>query len=102
MIILSNKKEINRLVKLYFECNPHMNRGLGFRIKAYDIISSYINKHNMSYSDVELCIESNKMYDGPIWDMFYNYWFNNKNNKIKNKSSYKNTIGDSTDVNDWL
>ncbi len=99
-------KNIRKLVKLYFDYNPNMNRGIGFRSKAFDIISSYVNIHNMTYEDVVDCIESQPMCRKPIWDMFYDYWFKKQNNKDINKeekkSSYKNSINDSTDVDDWL
>lgn len=100
-----DKKEINELVKLYFLCNPQNNKGIGYRIKTNDIITSYANKHNMSYDDIKHCIESNPMCKEPIWEQFYKYWFSkNKKSSIKKeeKSEYKKSINTSTDVDDWI
>lgn len=96
------KKDINKLVKLYFEYNPNMNKGIGYRAKANDIINLYANKHNMSYNDIKDCIEKNPMCQKPIWEMFYNYWFKKSHIKKEDKSEYKKSIEDSTDVNDWI
>lgn len=98
-----DKKEIRKLVELYFEYNPHNNKGVGFRAKANDIITSYATKHKMTYGDIKHCIESKPMCQEPVWDQFFNYWFKNNNNKKKEeKSEYKDSISDSTDPNDWL
>jgi hypothetical protein len=93
-------KDIRKLVKLYMEYNPNMNRGIGFRAKTFDIINSYANTHNKSYEDIKHCIESQPMCQKPIWDMFYNYFY--KNIKEEKKSNYKESISDSTDANDWI
>lgn len=95
----NNKEEIRELVKLYFEYNPQNNKGIGYRAKAYDIISSYLNTHNKKYEDIKKCIESNPIHEKPIWDLFYNYF---KNTKKLEKSNYKSSIKDSTNVNDWI
>lgn len=94
-----NKDKINELVKLYFLHNPNMNKGIGFKIKANDIITKYANNHNMPYDEIKNCIEKNPMSQEPIWDMFYNYWFNKPKEK---KSDYKDSINNSTDITDWL
>lgn len=93
-------KEKRELVKLYFEFNPHYNKGIGFKSKAFDIISSYADKHNKSYEDIKLCIESNPMSQKPIWQQFYDFFFKKENKK--EDSSYKNSLENSTNIEDWL
>lgn len=94
-----DKKLINQLVKLYFEYNPSMNRGIAFKSKANDIISSYANIHKKTYEEIKDCIEKSPMCKFPIWTQFDNY-FNKK--KVEKPSHYKNSIKDSTNPNDWL
>lgn len=90
-------KEIRELVKLYFDYNPGMNRGIAFKSKAFDIISSYYNIHKKSYEDIKHCIESKPMCTLPIWDQFSQY-FKNKNEK----PTYKSEINNSQNPNDWF
>lgn len=98
-----DKKEINELVKLYFLHNPQNNKGLGYKIKANDIIKAYAEKHKMSFKDIKHCIEMSPMCQKPIWEQFYDYWFKKSHiNKEEKKSEYKKTINNSTNVNDWL
>lgn len=99
---IENKKVINELVKLYFDVNPNMNKGIGFRAKANDIIKSYVNIHNKSYEEIKSCIESYPMTKIPIWTQFDNYFNKKDNNKNDEKSSYKNSINDSTNIDDWI
>ena len=94
------KEMINKLVLLYFKYNPNMDKGIGYRIKANDIISSYYYKHKMKYKDIKDCIESNPMSNIPIWELFYNYWYLNNNNN--EKSNYKDSISNSTNPDDWI
>lgn len=96
------KKLIGELVKLYFQYNPQNNKGIGFRAKANDIITAYANTHGMAYEEIKDCIEKSPMCTKPIWDQFYQYWFNNKNKKKVEKSDYKDSISDSTNPDDWL
>lgn len=99
------KKMIGNMVILYFMHNPKMDKGIGFRIKANEIITKYYINHNMKEEDIRHCIESQPMCQKPIWDMFYDYWFKNQSSSIKNeksKSQYKNSIGDSTNADDWI
>jgi hypothetical protein len=100
-----NKKIIRELVKLYFDYNPQNNRGVAWKAKTHDIISSYINIHNKSYDEIKACIEAYPMTKIPIWNQF-DYFFNIKKKiekpKQQQKSNYKNSISDSTDVNDWM
>lgn len=95
------KKMIRELVDLYFEYNPHMNRGVGFKAKANDIIKAYLITHNKNYDDIKHCIESSPMCGIPIWEQFYNFFYKKKNNKQEN-SSYKSSVSDSTNVDDWI
>lgn len=100
-----DKKDINKLVMLYFKHNPQNDNGVGWRVKANQIITKYANELNMSYDDIKHCIESQPMCPKPIWTQFYEYYGKyklNKDNNEEKKSSYKNTINDSTDVDDWL
>lgn len=94
------KKEINQLVQLYFMHNPQNNKGIGFRVKANDIITSYATIQKLTYDEIKECIESSPMCTIPIWDQFSQYYYKKK--KSKNNSSYKDSVEDSTDVNDWL
>ena len=95
------RKQINELVALYFQYNPHFNKGIGWRAKANDIITAYANTHNKSYEDIKLCIESSPMTGMPIWTQFEKF-FNKKKVEKSNKSHYKGSIQDSTDPNDWF
>lgn len=92
-----NRNNINKLVELYFKYNPNMNKGIGFRIKAYDVIKDYLIKNKKSYEEIKLCIEKNPMCQKPIWVMFREYFFENKS-----KSKYKESINDSTNPDDWF
>lgn len=92
------RKEINELVKLYFDYNPQNNKGIGWRIKANDIITSYANFHKKSYEDIKQCIESSPMCRDAIWIQFEKFF----NKKKVEKSNYKDSINDSTDPGDWL
>jgi len=89
--------KIKELVMLYFKHNPNMNKGIGYKVKAWDTISLYANKHNKKYEDIKHCIESQPMCRVPIWNQFYNYFFKKKNN-----NTYKNSISDSINPDDWL
>ena len=91
-----DKKIIRDLVKLYFDYNPHMNRGIAFKSKAFDIISSYYNIHKMSKEDIEDCISSQPHCKNPIWIQFSSYYNKNK------KSNYKGSVSDSTNPDDYL
>jgi group I intron endonuclease len=112
LFLKNNRDNINNLTKLYFEYCPNMNRGLKFKIKAQEIINTYLNKHGMTVKDVEDCIKKYPMCQQPIWQQFYDYWYKEKNvNKNKNnieeskkqeKSNYKSSIGTSLDPNDWI
>jgi hypothetical protein len=75
-----------------------MNRGVAFKAKANDIISSYANIHKKSFEEIKNCIESSPMCQFPIWTQFDNY-FNKK--KVK-PSNYKDSINDSINPNDWI
>jgi hypothetical protein len=95
-----DKKDIAKLVKLYFEYNPQNNKGIGWRAKANDIISSYANTHGMTFEEIKDCIEKSPICQKPIWTQFYEYYGNMK--KLNKKSNYKDSVSDSTDVNDWM
>jgi hypothetical protein len=92
------KKIINELVTLYFKYNPNMNKGMGFRIKANDVIKEYYITHKKSYEDIKQCIESKPMCQVPIWNQFKNYFYKKK----EEKSEYKNSIGESLNPDDWF
>lgn len=94
-----DRKEINQLVKLYFDFNPSMNRGIGFKSKANDIITSYANKLNKNFEEIKECIESSPDCQFPIWTQFDNF-FNKK--KVEKKSHYKDSINNSINPSDWL
>lgn len=98
----NKKKEINELVKLYFDFNPHMNRGIAFKAKAHDIIKSYLTKHGKTFDEIKLCIERTPMCQEPIWEQFFQFFFKKNNKKKVENSEYKKSITDSTDVNDWI
>jgi hypothetical protein len=99
----NDKKVVRELVNLYFLNNPQNNKGMGFRTKTWDIITSYYTKHNMSKEDIEHCIESSPMCKLPIWDQFYNYKFKNENkNNIEESGKYKKSVDESLDPSDWV
>jgi hypothetical protein len=92
------RKVVNELVFLYFQHNPEKNKGMGWRIKANDIIRAYYITHKKTKEEIAQCIESQPQCILPIWTQFENFF----NKKKVEKSEYKNSINDSTDVNDWL
>jgi hypothetical protein len=92
-----DKVIIRRLVSLYFEVNPNMNKGIAFKTKAWDIISSYYIKYKKTEEEIKHCIESSPMNTEPIWNAFHTYFF-----KIKPKSEYKDSINKSLNPDDWL
>lgn len=98
MIIIKAKKEVNKLVSLYFYINPNMNKGMAFRIKANDVITQYYFAYDKSYEEIEHCIRSQPMCQKPIWIQFKDYFYNKK----KENSHYKSSIEDSTNIDDWM
>jgi group I intron endonuclease len=101
--------DIQDLSKMYFLYNPQYNRGMSFKIKATDTIANYMANHGMTYDDVKKCIEISPMCKFPVWTQFYNYWYKedmrNKNKKKevkKENSHYKNSIQNSTNIDDWM
>lgn len=95
-----NKKDIVKLVELYFNNNPNFkNKGIGYRIKTYDIIEKYNKEFKKTYKEIEECINLYKYSDEPIWNILYNYFFKSNKNK---KSNYKDSITDSTNIDDWI
>jgi hypothetical protein len=94
----NDRVEIRKLVNLYFQVNPNMNKGFAFKTKAWDIISAYYKKHNKAYEEIEHCIESDPMTTKPIWTAFYDYFYKDK----PKKSEYKNSIDKSLNPDDWL
>lgn len=90
-------KKITELVNLYFQYNPDKNKGMAWRIKAWDIISSYYVIHKKPYDEIKHCIESKPMCQVAIWEQFKNHF----TKKDINNKGYKK-IQDSTNVDDWL
>jgi hypothetical protein len=90
-------KIITELVNIYFMYNPQMNKGMAFRIKAWDIISAHYITLKKPYDDIKHCIESKPMCKLPIWEQFYKYF-----NKETDNKGYKGTITDSTNADDWI
>jgi hypothetical protein len=97
MIDKEKQKEVTKLVNIYMEYNPNNNRGIGYRAKANDIIYSYMITHKKTFDEIKECIESNPLCQEPIWKQFNDYF-----SKNKNKSNYKNSIGNSIDAKDWI
>jgi hypothetical protein len=95
-----DRKILTELVDIYFMYNPQNNKGMAFKIKTWDIISAYYLVHKKTYEEIKLCIESKPMCTIPIWDHFNNY-FTIKNKPIES-NSYKKTVSDSINVDDWL
>lgn len=91
-------KKIGALVNLYMQYNPNNNKGLNYRFKAWDIISSYYTIHNKTYAEIELCITSMPLCQQPIWDQFNNYF----KEKKESKSNYKESIGESLNPDEWI
>lgn len=98
-----DKKDIRKLVDLYFQYNPSKNRGVAWRAKAYDIISGYATGDKKTYEEIAECIEKYPGTGMPIWTQFENHFSSINKKKIENENSdYRNSINNSTDVNDWL
>lgn len=102
---ISLQLDIKDLTKMYFLYNPQYNTTIAFKIKANDTITNYIVNHGMKYDDVKKCIELSPMCKVPIWTQLYNYWYKedmrNKNKK-KESSNYKNSVSESTNVDDYI
>src|SRR6185312_9262570 len=96
----NEKKDVRKLVSLYFQVNPGMNRGFAFRNKAWDIISAYYKKHGKTYEEIQHCIESDPMTTKPIWTSFHDYFYKMK--KKEEKSQYKNSIDKSLNPDEWM
>lgn len=92
-------KIITELVNIYFKHNTKF-KGFGYKIKTWDTIHDYLILKKKSYKDIKECIELNTKSLKPIWELLNNYFY--KNIKIDPLKGYKDTINDSTNIDDWI